>query len=114
MIFYSYEEQLSSLSQEIEKSETRSTKQSRVEEVLQRQINDYQTKLESAQFGRHAESQMAQEALEKTRQLERTTNELQAKLKGLMEENTDIKEQLYNALEHHTTKSCDSGNSKVR
>ena len=56
---------------------------------------------------------MAQEALKKCSQQERSVLELHAKLKGLMDENTELKEQLYSALEHHTTKSCDSGNSKV-
>ena len=63
--------------------------------------------------GRQSESEMAQEALKKCSQQERSVLELHAKLKGLMDENTELKEQLYSALEHHTTKSCDSGNSKV-
>ena len=49
---HSYEEQLASLNQEIEKSETRSSKHSRVEEVLQRQISELQAKLESANQGK--------------------------------------------------------------
>ena len=64
-------------------------------------------------LGRESESEMAQEAMKKCSQQERSVVELNAKLKGLMDENTDLKEQLYSALEHHTTKSCDSGNSKV-
>ena len=102
------------MSQEIEKSESRSSKHTKLEEVLQKQINELQTKLDSANKGRQAESEMAEEALEKSTQLERSVTELQAKLKGLFDENADLKEQLYSALEHHTTKSCDSGNSKVR
>ena len=49
---HSYEEQLASLNQEIEKSETRSSKHSRVEEVLQRQNSELQAKLESANQGK--------------------------------------------------------------
>ena len=99
------QEQLASLSLEIEKSESRSSKHSKFEEVLQKQISELQTKLESAHQGRQAESEMAQDALKKTSQLERSITELTAKLKGLMDENADLKEQLY---EHQTTKSCDS------
>ena len=95
------QEQLASLSLEIEKSESRSSKHSKFEDVLQKQISELQTKLESAHQGRQAESEMAQEALKKTSQLERSITELTAKLKGLMDENADLKEQLY---EHQTTK----------
>ena len=56
---------------------------------------------------------MAQEALTKASQMERSVLELNAKLKALMDENTDLKEQLYSALEQHTTKSCESETSKV-
>lgn len=100
---HSYEEQL-------EKSETKNTKHNKMEDVLQKQIHEVQSKLDSANKGRQAESEMAQEALKKASQLERSVLELQAKLKALMDENTDLKEQLY---EQHTTKSCDSGNEKV-
>ena len=101
----SYVDQLASLSQEFEKSEFRNNKQSKVEEVLKKQVAELQSKLDSAHQGREAESEMAQEALKKTSQLERSITELTAKLKGLMDENADLKEQLY---EHQTTKSCDS------
>lgn len=102
-----------SLSLEIEKSESRNTKHSKVEEVLQKQVTELQVKLESARKGRQAESEMAQEAMQKSSQLERAVSELNAKLKGLMDENSDLKEQLYAVLEHQTTKSCGSDNSKV-
>ncbi len=111
---HDFESQLMSLSAEMEKSEWKNSKYSRVEEVLQKQIHELQTKLDSAHKGRQSESEMAQEALKKSSQLERSVLELQAKLKGLMDENADLKEQLYSALEQHTTKSCDSGNSKVK
>lgn len=100
---HSYEEQL-------EKSETKNSKHTKMEDVLQKQIHELQSKLDSANIGRQAESEMAQEALKKASQLERSVLELQAKLKALMDENADLKEQLY---EQHTTKSCDSGNDKV-
>ena len=109
----SYTEQLASLTQEFEKSECRNTKQSKVEEVLKKQVSELQFKLDSACQGRKAESEMAQEALTKSSQMERSVLELNAKLKALMDENADLKEQLYTALEHHTTKSCESENSKV-
>ena len=63
------QEQLASLSLEIEKSESRSSKHSKFEEVLQKQISELQTKLESAHQGRQAESEMAQEALKKCPQI---------------------------------------------
>ena len=109
----SYVDQLASLSQEFEKSEFRNNKQSKVEEVLKKQVAELQSKLDSAHQGREAESEMAQEALTKASQMERSVLELNAKLKSLMDENADLKEQLYSALEHHTTKSCESENSKV-
>jgi hypothetical protein len=109
----SFEDQLASLSQEVEKSETRATKQSKVEEVFKRQNSELQAKLDSANQGRQSESEMAQDALKKTSQLERTVSEVNAKVKCLIEENTEIKEQLYHSLEQHTTKSCGSDNSKV-
>ena len=109
----SYTEQLASLTQEFEKSECRNTKQSKVEEVLKKQVSELQFKLDSACQGRKAESEMAQEALTKSSQMERSVLELNAKLKALMDENTDLKEQLYSALEQHTTKSCESETSKV-
>ena len=109
----SYTEQLASLTQEFEKSESRNTKQSKIEEVLKKQVAELQFKLDSACQGRKAESEMAQEALTKSSQMERSVLELNAKLKALMDENSDLKEQLYTALENHTTKSCESENSKV-
>ncbi len=111
---HSFEEKLASLTSEVEKSETKHTKHVKVEDVYKKEIGDLKAKLLSATQGHKAESEMALEAVQKASLLERSLNEVNAKVKSLTEENLDLKDQLINAhLEHQTTKSCGSDHSKV-
>ena len=48
---------------------------------LKRQISDLKSKLDSANCGRQAESEMYEEAMVKTQRLETMVNELNAKVK---------------------------------
>ena len=83
--------------------------QDKIENDMKKQITDLQSRIESNNIGRNSESEMYQESLLKTAQLDRTVSELEAKMAELNRENDELKHQL--DLEHNTNKSEGSDRS---
>ena len=79
--------------------------QGKVEEDLKMQVSSLAKKLNATLVGCRSENKMYGESFLKVMEYERIAGELQNKAQELRTENTELRDQLFIALEHQTTKS---------
>jgi len=95
---FSSDRKLKEFKLEVEKKETTNKqildRQLSIENDLKKEVENLQSKLQSAKMGYQAESEMYQESLEKFAQQERCITELEAKLSDLHQENSELTHQM--------------------